>query len=54
MIREKMLNIEQSTFLLLYDNKMMQTKHLPKIGTDTIIKLEKEEPLEFAEKIRSF
>ena len=54
MIRENVLNIEQSTFLLLYDDKMMKTNHLPKIGTDLIIKLEKEEPIQFANKINRF
>ena len=54
MIRENMLNIVQSTFLILYDSKMMQTKHLPKIGTDTIIKLEKEKPRPYDDKIGSF
>lgn len=46
-IRESALNINQDTFILLYDSRMGMMLNLPKMFTDLILKVEvlKEEPV---------
>lgn len=39
-IQKNMLNINQTTFILLYDSKMSSMKKLPKHGIDLVLRLE--------------